>query len=100
MHVRRGDINEKDWPSRWINDDTELRCAEYVLREIAANSHSDCSQLHIVSEGKVIDFSSTFGHLDPIYHLTEDALVTFHHMVKADVLILWHRVPSQARRIT
>ncbi len=87
LHMRRGDVNQEEWPDKWLPQSTELKCAEMVMKEINAAHSTGCTQLHIMSEGKEADFAA-FKHFNPQYHLSQDALKTFHHMVKADVLIL------------
>ena len=85
LHIRRGDVNRNSG-KRWLNDSMTLQCADHVLNE-TKTAYSGCIQLHIMSEGKKEDFTA-FEHLHPVYHLSMDALVTFHHMVIADILIL------------
>lgn len=84
IHIRRGDVNSQNYPSRYTND------KEYLQLLDKMNINLDSTKLHIFSEGKKEDFKIyTDKYKDAIvFHLNENIQLTFHSMVIADTLIL------------
>jgi len=82
IHIRRGDVSQQKYPSRftsnqdYINYISNLRLPGNVM-------------LHIFSEGKEEDFNDFKKRFPTVrLHLSENIQVTFHSLVKADLLIM------------
>ncbi len=82
VHVRRGDISPENQPERWIYSEQYIE----LFRNINNAFDSDCL-IHVYSEGDKSDFGE-IGKIDNVlFHLNEDPMVTFHHLISSDILI-------------
>jgi len=82
VHVRRGDISPEKQPERWIFNEQYVE----LFRNINNTLNSDCL-IHIYSEGDISDFGEISKIDNVLFHLNEDPMVTFHHLVSSDILI-------------
>jgi hypothetical protein len=84
IHIRRGDINPKDQPERWITNSQYIR----LMETITSKFKDDCL-FHIYSEGMPASFADILNHfgLAVILHLNDDPIVAFHNLVTCDVLV-------------
>lgn len=87
-HIRRGDVSSEDGRRFTTNQDI-IRGLRYMRHQCG----KDCKLVHFFSQGNLADFKDIVeacNHLkiECAWHLDEDLAVTFHHMVKADVLIM------------
>tara|TARA_B100000927_G_scaffold151811_1_gene122352 strand:+ start:2117 stop:4018 length:1902 start_codon:yes stop_codon:yes gene_type:complete len=83
LHIRRGDVNQNKYPSRFISNE------EYItlLKKIDLSN----SIIHIFSEGKNEDFQDIINYFPENnfeMHLNENIQKTFHYLVMADILVL------------
>ena len=83
IHIRRGDVNREKYPSRFISNEIYID----LIKKIDLSN----SLIHIFSEGNSEDFKDiieSFPENKFILHLNENIQLTFHHMVKADILVI------------
>ena len=83
IHIRRGDVNPQRYPNRFIPNQIYID----LIKKIDL---SNCL-IHIFSQGTLEDFTNiieSFPENEFIFHLNENIQLTFHSMVKADILIL------------
>jgi hypothetical protein len=83
IHIRRGDVNPQKYPGRFISNQIYID----LIKKIDLSN----TLIHIFSEGKPEDFKDIiqlFPENKFIFHLNENIQLTFHSMVKADILIL------------
>jgi hypothetical protein len=83
VHIRRGDVNVKKYPSRFITN------AKYI--DLLSKMKLEGCILHIFSEGSESDFGdivSAFPGNKVVMHINEPVQLTFHHLVMADVLVV------------
>ena len=83
VHIRRGDVNPQKYPSRYISNETYIE----LLKKIDLSN----SIIHIFSEGNQEDFNSiieSFPENKFNFHLNEEIQLTFHAMVKSDILVI------------
>lgn len=81
VHIRRGAINRKDYPSRWIST-TEY----YDIIKNIQNKHPN-TFFHIYSLGEIDDFKELHDFKNIQFHLNENDLISFDHMVRSDIFI-------------
>jgi hypothetical protein len=83
IHIRRGDVNREKYPSRFISNEIYID----LIKKIDLSN----SLIHIFSEGNSEDFKDiieSFPENKFILHLNENIQLTFHNMVKADILVI------------
>ena len=83
LHIRRGDVNNKKYPSRFSTNQ------QYI--DLLKKMNLDNSIIHIFSEGEENDFQDiveAFSEIKIVMHINEEIQLTFHHLVMADVLVL------------
>ncbi len=83
IHIRRGDVNPQKYPSRFISNQIYID----LIKKIDLLN----TLIHIFSEGKPEDFKDIFESFPEnkfILHLNENIQLTFHSMVKADILLI------------
>lgn len=81
VHIRRGEINRKDHPDRWINT------VEYydIIKKIQEKYHN--TFFHIYSLGEIDDFKELHSFKNIQFYLNENDFVSFDHMVRSDIFI-------------
>lgn len=91
VHIRRGDINPKDQPERWITDKEYERLLENLCLTLQSKYLENKLKIHIYSEGENGDFIRLIRNpmlfCTLVFHLNEDPMITFHHLVSSDILI-------------
>jgi len=94
MHVRRGDVT---WGgrlrARYVTNGRLAACAMAVLRTLPRTPPPD---VHVFSEGAAVDFGPLQRVPRVQFHLNGPIAPTFHHLVRADVLVLAHSTLSSA----
>lgn len=83
VHIRRGDVNPEKYPSRFISNKVYID----LIKKIDLSN----SLIHIFSEGNSENFKDiieSFSENKLIFHLNENIQLTFHSMVKADILVI------------
>tara|TARA_B100001093_G_scaffold226079_1_gene216649 strand:- start:650 stop:2578 length:1929 start_codon:yes stop_codon:yes gene_type:complete len=83
VHIRRGDVNPEKYPSRFISNKVYID----LIKKIDLSN----SLIHIFSEGNIDDFNDiieSFSENKFIFHLNENIQLSFHSMVKADILVI------------
>lgn len=83
IHIRRGDVNPDKYPNRFINNENYID----IIKKIDLSN----SLIHIFSEGQPKDFTDiieSFPENNFIFHLNENIQLTFHSMVKSDILVI------------
>ncbi|BCX49883.1 conserved hypothetical protein [Haloferula helveola] len=79
VHLRRGDVTaDGRFSERFSSTDR-------LLPALRRHFSEERCRLHLYSQGNAEDFPE-FAEFDPWLHLDEDAFVSFHGMVTADVL--------------
>jgi hypothetical protein len=83
VHIRMGDARGQE--ARILAPQLVVRCIQHVIGAIGADA-----SVHIFSEGKRADFAYLWDNVTkPLaFHLSEEPLTTFHHMVAADALVV------------
>lgn len=82
IHIRRGDVNVKDHPDRWIDNNFYLNYIEKIKSKFPNKKIIICSQGNL-DNFKVIKNLNT----DIIFDLIDDPLRHFNILVNADVLV-------------
>jgi len=84
IHIRRGDINPKDQPERWITNNQYIRLMQNIVKV-----YGDNCLFHIYSEGAPSDFKDVLDSigLSVVLHLQDDPIVAFHNLVLCDILV-------------
>ncbi len=85
LHIRRGDVNNIKYPIRFTSNNDYIKLLDKL--NLDKKSH----KIHIFSEGKDDDFKDIelhFKDFEFAYHVNENIQLTFHSLVKADILIL------------
>jgi len=85
IHIRRGDVNQKKYPSRYTSNINYINILKKL--NICNNEYT----FHIFSQGSPNDFKEiidTFPCIQFKLHLDENIQLTFHSLVKCDILIL------------
>lgn len=84
IHLRRGDVGRS---GRFSERFTPLDAVLPGLRRMLAAMKGRSSEIHVFSQGDPGDFTDLV-ELGAVLHLDEDPFVSFHHMVRADVLFV------------
>lgn len=89
IHIRRGDVTpQSQWARRFVPNQVYVR----LMRNIAAVAGRERVHFHIYSEGELGCPRDRFEELlvapHVSFHLNEDVFSTFHHLARADVLVL------------
>jgi hypothetical protein len=89
VHVRRGDVNcHPRHAARLVPNEVYLR----AMRQVLAQAGGRDVHFHIYSEGELDSAEDNFREFaitrQVHFHLNEDACATFHHLVRADVLLM------------
>lgn len=89
VHLRRGDImkmnkKEKNFKQRWLDNAYFINIITTIKRLLPELN----MDIHIFSQGNIVDFREFEKLENVVYHLDEDEYQTFHSMIVADILIL------------
>ena len=85
IHIRRGDVNLKKYPSRYTRNIEYIR----ILVNLELDEENDV--IHIFSQGDESEFSDITDHFKDykvVLHINENIQLTFHSMVKSDILVV------------
>jgi hypothetical protein len=85
VHVRRGDVTLEQNPARYTRNCYILRVIRTIARLLA--DFGLRPKLMLYSEGRSDSFTD-FADCGCTFHLSEDAQVTFHGLVSADVFVM------------
>lgn len=91
LHMRRGDVNAIEYPSRWSSDQDYINLLCKTIENIGNDENDNIAnyEIHILSEGEPDLFKTiTDIYPDIKLHLSINIQQTFHMMVIADVLIM------------
>jgi hypothetical protein len=81
IHIRKGDVNKKNHPDRWIELEEYIDVLNYFTK-----NYPDY-KIYICSQGLEKEFE-LFKDFDIEYKLNEDVLETFNFMVQASILFI------------
>lgn len=85
IHIRKGDINPKDQPERWMTNTQYYELIRNI--ENVLDSQYIRYQIQIISEGEKQDFGC-LNDIDGLkFILNEDPKTSFHRMVVSDILV-------------
>jgi len=85
IHWRRGDINNKDQPERWITNERYYKLINNIKNTL--DNLYIRYKIQIISEGEQKDFGCV-NDIDNIeFVLNENPIISFHRMIISDILI-------------
>eukprot|EP00965_Chrysotila_dentata_P230223 6197650-Pleurochrysis_carterae.AAC.2 len=92
VHVRRGDVTHK-LPFRYTGNAAYTTCLQHLRSRFADGRlpvEKTKSIFHIFSEGPHVQLASIkeAGTNDVLFHTNLSAAITFHHLVRADALVM------------
>jgi hypothetical protein len=85
IHWRKGDINPKDQPERWITNEQYYKLINNI-KDVLDNL---CIRykIQIISEGEQKDFGCATSIDNVEFILNESPMISFHRMVTSDILV-------------
>jgi len=81
VHIRRGEINEKKYPQRWISTQEYYK----IMKKLQEKSRN--LFFHIYSLGEIGDFKELQDFENIKFHLNESDLISLDHMVRSDIFV-------------